>query len=173
MTRLGAFEAGGSITSLPASSSSLGPPLSGLLVLFCSPWHSFPVESRSGPPSPDVSEISISVPLIPMGVNISGTVEEAEWVQTHPSNLTVYSHQRQKVGPKNRYRSQPDNVPIDRGRRCGEELPIGKEHTSMDYGQLRTVRVTVDAHRKVGVLAGPAIFDIIWSMNYRKEMRQT
>lgn len=35
---------------LLARASSLG-----LSLQFCSPWHSFPVESRSGPPSPHVA----------------------------------------------------------------------------------------------------------------------
>lgn len=51
------------------------PPPSGLLsgrwLQFCSLWHSFPVESRSGPPSPEgLSATSFSVSLTPVGVNI-------------------------------------------------------------------------------------------------------
>lgn len=59
----------------------LGPSPSSIGLQFCSPWHSFPLESRSGPPSPEsLSETSFSIPLTSVGVNI---YRKSGGTQTH------------------------------------------------------------------------------------------
>ena len=90
--------------------ASLGPPLQ-----FCSAWHSFPVESRSGPPSPHIVRKQASpFSSLPWGLTFTGREEAPKGPNTKKAPLLVEgrtkpdpslqfhcdSHQRPKAGPK-------------------------------------------------------------------------
>lgn len=100
------------------------PPPSGLLsghwLQFCSPWHSFPVESRSGLPSPEgLSEMSFSIPLTPMRVNTyrksRGTLKAQK-----PEDVIVLVGGRRDGDPPLRSHYVFLPVPTDWGRRTEE-----------------------------------------------------
>lgn len=83
--------------SLPASlhprASSLKP-----LLQFGYPWRSFPVESRSGPPSPDhLSETSFSICLSPVGLTFTGRVEAAR--KPNAKRTSCFSHRQKESRP--------------------------------------------------------------------------
>lgn len=173
--RARAFEAGGSITSSQAS--SLGLPLSGLPLQVCSPWHSFPVESRSGPASPDgLSETTFSIPLTPVGVNI---YRKAPRRPRHQEDITAVAGGRMspdpslhshcilspapKSGPKEVITASPQRC-TERGRRIGEGC-WQRASSQRGLESMKSSRLTLDAPWKVGLWAGPAIFDFeLWTV---------
>ena len=141
----------------PGPSKQKEVPLScGLLLQLCALWPSFPVESRSEPPSPDgLSETGFSAALAPVWVNISrktGGTQKAQHLgdistlaggrmnPDLPYHLTGDPGQRRKVtiAPTKHWTS---------GERTGESWQwASNQH---DSGSIQ--RVKLDAYRKGGV----------------------
>lgn len=152
------------------------PPPSGLLsgcwLQFCSPWHSFPLESRSGPPSPEgLSQTSFSVPLTPMGVNIyrksRGTLKAQKPRRTSLHQLDAdHLTSAEKWAQGSRDSSPPDVVPTDRGRRAGAtcwQRPFNQHGLGS--------RMSSDVHGRVGVWADTALLDLpeVWTVKRRED----
>lgn len=111
------------------------PPPSGLLSgcwrQFCSPWHSFPLESRSGPPSPEgLSETSFSVPLTPVGVNIyrksRGTLKAQKPKRRHCISWRQITSPVLKSGPKDVV-TAPHQILYQQREEGGLEWHVGKD----------------------------------------------
>lgn len=102
-----------------------------LLLQFCSPWHGFPVESRSGPPSPHVALKEASPFPSPLGgLTFTGRVEEpkgptprrchcSSWGQNESRPLSPVSPcsltSTEKWAQSSHDSSQPPGVPTERG----------------------------------------------------------
>ena len=130
----------------------------GLPLQFCALWPSFPVESRSGPPSPDSpSETSFSAALAPVWVKVSRRLEaprrpsnwetsplwlEAGWTQTCLT-VSLGTHTSAKKSPQ----FPPSTRPVERERGTGESWQWSSNQH--DSGSIQ--RVMLDAYRKGGV----------------------